>query len=600
MAFEDFSYDIPEDLSIPTVYDSTMYQSESPVYSTLYSATPSEQAIDSGLFAQGAAAANQPSLWDTISGLYNKAPSALKSGLQGLLGGNMPAEGGTLTNYLQGNAGSLTALLGLYSLMGGNKKAPAGYAGSIPKLTATREQIAQPAGRRPGSAAGPYFAPIKYAAEGGYLRGATGGMADELDTTIDGKQPAKLSHGEFVIPADVVSHLGDGNSEAGAKKLYQMMDKVRQARTGKKAQAPEIKAEKFMPKMANGGIVAFVDGGLATTLTGPSQIGQTNTASVSNLAPWAGEYVTGMLGKAQALSNLPYATYTGDITPGESALQQKAFQGLSALTTPAGIGAAEQRTAQLGQQLGNLSYAPTSFGYEQFTPQAAQQYMNPYLQAALNPQLEEAKRQADIQRVQQSGRLTKAGAYGGSRQAIMESELARNLGQNLANITGQGYNTAYQQAAQQFASDQARKAAAQAASESSRQFGASYGLQGLQQGLSAAQQQAGLANLGQQAGLQNIQAQLGAGATQRDIEAQGLAADYKRFQEERDWPYKMAQYQQSFLQGLPISTTSYEAQTSPFQDIMGGGLGLLGLYETLSKLGQQTPAATTPATTPAK
>ena len=125
-------------------------------------------------------------------------------------------------------------------------------------------------------------------------------------------------------------------------------------------------------------------------------------------------------------------------------------------------------------------------------------------------------------------------------------------------------------------------------------------MQGLQQGLAAAQQQAGLANLGQQAGLQNIQAQLGGGATQRDIESQGLAADYKRFQEERDWPYKMLQYQQSFLQGLPISTTSYEAQTSPLQDIMGGGLGLLGLYESLSKLGQQAPASTTPATTPAK
>jgi len=594
MAFEDFSYDMPEEMAIPTVYDSTMYGYESPV-STLYSATPSEQAIDTGLFAQGAAAANQPSLWDTISGLFNKAPGAVTSGLQGLLGGNMPAGGGNLTNYLQGNAGSLTALLGLYSLMGGNKKAPAGYAGSIPKLTATREQIAQPAGRRPGSAAGAQFAPVRYAADGGYLRGASGGMADELDTTIDGQQPAKLSHGEFVIPADVVSHLGDGNSEAGAKKLYQMMDKVRQARTGKKAQAPEIKAEKYMPKMAKGGIVGFPDGGaVLNTMTGPTQIGQTNTATVSNLAPWAGEYVTGMLGKAQALSDLPYAPYGGDLTPAASGLQQQAFQGLGGLTTPAGIGAAEQRTAQLGQQLGGQTYAPTTFGYEQFTPQAAQQYMNPYLQAALNPQIEEARRQADIQRVQQAGRLTKAGAYGGSRQAIMESELARNLGQNIANITGQGYNTAYQQAAQQFGADQARKAAAQSATEASRQFGAGFGMQGLQQGLAAAQQQAGLANLGQQAGLQNIQAQLGGGATQRDIESQGLAADYKRFQEERDWPYKMLQYQQSFLQGLPISTTSYEAQTSPLQDIMGGGLGLLGLYESLSKLGQQTPA-TTPA-----
>lgn len=419
---------------------------------------------------------------------------------------------------------------------------------------------------------------VVYAAEGGYLRGATGGMADELDTTIDGEQPAKLSHGEFVIPADVVSHLGDGNSEAGAKKLYEMMDRVRRARTGKKDQAPPIKAEKLMPKFAGGGMVAFQEGGTV------------GTSTVSNLAPWVGEYVTGMLGKGRALAEMPYTPYTGALTPGASQLQQQAFAGLGALQTPAGIGQAEQRTAQLGQQMGGLSYAPGTFSSDTFTPAAAQQYMNPYLQSALAPQLEEARRQADIQRVQQAGRLTKAGAYGGSRQAIMESELARNLQQNLSNITGQGYSQAYQAAQQAFQADQQRKAQAQQALEQSRQFGAGFGLQGLQAATQAAQQQAALAQAGQQAGLRGLEAQLGAGATQRDIEAQGLAADYKRFQEERDWPYKMLQFQQSLLQQLPITATSVQADTSPLQDITGTGLGLLGIYKALAGLGQ-TPKA---------
>lgn len=84
--------------------------------------------------------------------------------------------------------------------------------------------------------------------EGKYLRGATDGMSDELRTTIDGKQPAALSHGEFVIPADVVSHLGNGNSDAGAKKLYEMMDRIRQARTGTTKQGREINPNKFLPK----------------------------------------------------------------------------------------------------------------------------------------------------------------------------------------------------------------------------------------------------------------------------------------------------------------------------------------------------------------
>ena len=82
---------------------------------------------------------------------------------------------------------------------------------------------------------------------GRYLGGATDGMADKIPTTIDGKQKAALSHGEFVIPADIVSHLGNGNSDAGAKTLYAMMDRIRQARTGSKKQGKKIKPRKFLP-----------------------------------------------------------------------------------------------------------------------------------------------------------------------------------------------------------------------------------------------------------------------------------------------------------------------------------------------------------------
>lgn len=83
--------------------------------------------------------------------------------------------------------------------------------------------------------------------QGTYLRGGTDGMADKLRTKIDGGQPAALSHGEFVVPADVVSHLGNGNSEAGAQRLYAMMDKVRQARTGTKKQGKQIDPNKYIP-----------------------------------------------------------------------------------------------------------------------------------------------------------------------------------------------------------------------------------------------------------------------------------------------------------------------------------------------------------------
>lgn len=82
---------------------------------------------------------------------------------------------------------------------------------------------------------------------GGYLDGPGDGMSDSIHATIEDKQPARLADGEFVVPADVVSHLGNGSTKAGAKRLYAMMDKVRQARTGTTKQGKQIKPEKYIP-----------------------------------------------------------------------------------------------------------------------------------------------------------------------------------------------------------------------------------------------------------------------------------------------------------------------------------------------------------------
>ena len=160
-------------------------------------------------------------------------------------------------------AAILGGILGLLG-KGSYNKGPVGYQGGIPKYTATRGPAMSPTagGRRPGGAGIPSLAGgVTYTraaggglmdlAEGGrparYLRGGTDGMADKIKTDIDGKQPARLSHGEFVIPADVVSHLGNGNSDAGADVLYEMMDKVRQARTGTKKQGKQINPRKYTP-----------------------------------------------------------------------------------------------------------------------------------------------------------------------------------------------------------------------------------------------------------------------------------------------------------------------------------------------------------------
>ena len=268
-----------------------------------------------------------------------------------------------------------------------------------------------------------------------------------------------------------------------------------------------------------------------TNITAPTDptVGK-ETGRESSLSNWAGPYVTDMLGRGQALADQPYEAYTGPLTAGQSELETQAFEGLAGLAIP---------TDQMG------AYTP-----QQFTAESAQQYMNPYLMASLNPQLDEARRQAEIQRVQDAGRLTKAGAYGGSRQAIMESEANRNLLQNMSAITGEGYRTAFDTAMGQFNTEQDREMAAQEAANT-------YGLSALRD----------IADMG---------------ATQRDITSEGIAADKAQFDEEQLFPYKQVQYMQSLLQDLPISAQSYSyMQPSQLSTVLSTAGGLDRLYDML-------------------
>jgi len=86
-----------------------------------------------------------------------------------------------------------------------------------------------------------------YSDGGRLLKGPGDGMSDSIPASIGGKQPARLADSEFVVPADVVSHLGNGSTDAGARKLYEMMDRVRKARTGRKSQGKEINPRKYLP-----------------------------------------------------------------------------------------------------------------------------------------------------------------------------------------------------------------------------------------------------------------------------------------------------------------------------------------------------------------
>lgn len=580
--------------------------------------------------------------------------SGISSFFTKMFGGNFTAA--DLKNLVQNNAGALTGLAGLYTAMQGNKGTTAGtgYQGTVPSLAGIRSAIHyNDLNRAPGSAGRQYFTDMAYVApglasaaqtaantranqiaaetpvaaakpnpytgtfatpwanrapqaqgtqkmatgglaHGRYLQGNTDGMADEINTSIDDKQPAKLSHGEFVVPADVVSHLGNGNSDAGAQRLYSMMDKVREARTGTKKQGKEIDPDKFMPgglasskKYAGGGAVAFDTGGDVKGFSGTtgSLVPATGTSTSSSLSPWAGDYVTNMLGQGAAAAQAPYQAYTGQLTAGPSDLQQQQFAGLSQVAqtglTP---------TQFTNQFTAPAAYNPTTFTAGAFDTTQANKYMNPYLQASLDPQLAELRRQAQIANVADASKLTSQGGFGGGRQAVLMGEQNRNLLDKSQQLIGQGYNTAYTNAMNQFNADQARSLEAQKATEASRQFGAGQGLSAAQYGAqygqaaNAAQEAANQASA--QFGLNSLAALGAAGATQRDIEQQGLTADKTQFEEQRDYPLKMAQYQQGLLTNLPISTATNTANNTTIGQLQNTVGGLTGLYQLLANLGQ--------------
>ena len=120
---------------------------------------------------------------------------------------------------------------------------------NVPMSAAIKSGIKDLGGDMSDNAAAGGTASLGSYSDGGrMLKGPGDGMSDSIPATIGKHQPARLADGEFVVPADVVSHLGNGSTDAGAKKLYSMMDKIRKARTGKKKQAPAVKADKFIPK----------------------------------------------------------------------------------------------------------------------------------------------------------------------------------------------------------------------------------------------------------------------------------------------------------------------------------------------------------------
>lgn len=500
------------------------------------------------------------------------------------------------------NTGVIGALGGgLGALLGANKSnaQPTGYQGGIPKYIATRQAPAEgqkisgnvtytKAAAGGSLQSGGFVIPADVVSHFGNgssdaglkllssklgaqpIKGRGDGMSDSIPTTIDGKDRALVAHEEAYLTPQQVARIGGGSPEKGAEKLRSMMARIREARTGTSEQGKKINPNKFMP---GGQVQRFVDGGTPSATSAAAAANAGVTGTESNLSNWAGPYVTDMLAKGQALSELPFEQYTGPLTAGPSALQTQAFNTAANLQTPSAIGQAATTAGGLADAAKNLSYNPVG---SDFTTASAQQYMNPYLSAALDPQLKELQRQNQIANMQAAGQLTRAGAFGGGRQAVMNAENQRNMLDKVNQLTSQGYNTAYDKAMAQFNADQARKI-------QEAQYGSTLGLQGLQAATQAAQTQGQLGTAQQTADLNALKAQTELGGIQQGLSAADVAAQKAAFEEARVNPFKMVQFQQSLLQGLPLAAQSYNVtQPSTLQQILagiGGGAQLGGLTQ---------------------
>jgi hypothetical protein len=303
---------------------------------------------------------------------------------------------------------------------------------------------------------------------------------------------------------------------------------------------------------------------------GSSAPSETKQTSVTELPEWARPYAKDILSKGSALTDIsqnPYQTYGGARQAGFSPLQTQAMTGAQNMQTPEQGQAGTALSAISG--LGGLNVAGQA-NAQGFQNQVGG-YMNPYLQYSLAPQLAEANRQYDISGTRQQSAATQAGAFGGSREAIMAAENERNRNMGLQNIVGQGYNTAFNQAQNQY----------------NQNLGTQ--LQGFGMANAAAGQLGQLGGQQFQQGLDINKLQSGYGAMQQAQQQQGLDTAYQDFQNQKNYPYRQLGYMSDLLRGTPTGssgvTNMYAPPANVAGQIAGLGIGAMGLSKFMAEGG---------------
>lgn len=402
-----------------------------------------------------------------------------------------------------------------------------------------------------------------------------------------------------------------------------------------------------------GDCVTRKEGGRIVYGGGGSSSPPATQTQVTDLPEWAKPTAERTLAKTEALTtDKPYQSYGQwaqqrgyDPTQvaGFQRLQNQAFLGAENLQPSQALGAGMGLAGTAAARALGTQYDPTQATYlqaqapqlqqfqmgpaervyaDRFGGRQAAQYMSPFIEQALEPQMREARRASEIQRNMDQARAVSKGAFGGSRQAIVEAERQRNLGTQLGDIRSKGLQTAYEQAAQQFNQDAARRLQAQQLNqqagltvggqnlqallgtqqlgaqtgmqaqlanqqafqnaqqlaEQSRQYGAGLGLQGLQTALQGAGQlgQLGTQEFGQAKDVVGLQSQMG--AQQQQLEQARINALMQDYAAQQKYPYQQLEFMSNILRGTPMGTvqTLYGAQPSPISQLAGLGTAAYG------------------------
>lgn len=277
-------------------------------------------------------------------------------------------------------------------------------------------------------------------------------------------------------------------------------------------------------------------------LFGSQQAQQTSTSQVQ-LPDYLEKATESLVATAGDVAKEGYIPYTGPRLAGLSAMEQQAMQ-------------QAQSGAGIGGLRGAQAYTAATAAGAPIQSADITRYMDPYMTNVADVAARELQRRSDIQAQQQSAQAAQAGAFGGSRQAVLEAERLRNLQQGIGDIYTQAQSQAYQTAL--GAAQQERK----------QQLASALGMG----------QQATVADTLAQA---DIRQRMGLGGLERSMEQQALDLGYQTFLAERDYPKTQLGFYSNILRGVPYGSTTTTVGTPPpqpsiFSQVAGAGIGALG------------------------